>query len=183
MRLMGSKLTSVKVSIALPFIGSVEGTWEADERQRQAAWEMYVELATRISVVPLREDDGLLREALTSLYSLFGTTREILRRHGPEVARPRREGELSFGYLAVAVLNTLIRPLLATWHPELTRYEAQRPAERSVTDHERMWPKAGELRDELERGRGVLLAYAGILGQVAQVPSLLALPSSSEDTR
>jgi hypothetical protein len=60
-----------KVSVSLPFgIGSAE--WEADPTERRAAWSLYVELVTRIAVQPLEIDEGLLREALTSLYSLFG---------------------------------------------------------------------------------------------------------------
>ena len=81
-------LKTVGVKIGLPF-GSVEGTWEADEAQQQAAWEMHVELVTRISIIPLGRDEGLLREALSSFHSLFGTTREILRRNGPAVANAR----------------------------------------------------------------------------------------------
>src|SRR5207244_862732 len=86
---------SVSVSLGLPFgLGSISGTWEPDEEERRAAWEMYVELITRIAVQELRESEGLLREALSSLYTLFGTTRQILRDHGPEVAQPSKRSEL-----------------------------------------------------------------------------------------
>jgi hypothetical protein len=74
-----------KVSVSLPFgIGSAE--WEADPTERRAAWSLYIELVTRIAVQPLEVDEGLLREALTSLYSMFGTTREILKQ-GVKVAK------------------------------------------------------------------------------------------------
>jgi len=62
-----SKLTSVIVKLQLPYIGGVEGTWEPDESERQAAWEMYVELITRISIEELQVNEGLLRETLSSL--------------------------------------------------------------------------------------------------------------------
>src|SRR5207244_6175375 len=104
----------------------VEGTWEPDQAERDAAWEMYVELVTRISVAPLAPDEGLLREALSSLYTVFGTTRAILRKYGPSVARPKGEGTLSLGHLAVAILNRVLRPVLAKWHPMLLHYEATR---------------------------------------------------------
>jgi hypothetical protein len=32
-----AKLASVKVSLKLPYIGGVEGTWEPDESERNAA--------------------------------------------------------------------------------------------------------------------------------------------------
>lgn len=44
------KLKDVKVSLTLPYIGGIEGTWQPDESEKKAAWEMYVELITRISV-------------------------------------------------------------------------------------------------------------------------------------
>jgi hypothetical protein len=70
---------SRNVELTLPFLGKVSGQWAPDEAERQAAWEMYVELATRITIQPLAPGEGLLREALTSYYSLFATTRTILR--------------------------------------------------------------------------------------------------------
>jgi hypothetical protein len=133
-------LTSVNVDLRLGPI-SLGGTWEPDEAEVEAAWEMYIELATRISTQPLREDEGVLREALESLYQLFATTREILRRHGPTVARKKGQGEHSFAELAVYVLNYGLRPLLAKWHPLLADHEARRHEDRSVVEHESAWTR------------------------------------------
>src|SRR6266700_545024 len=100
------KIKELQVSLGLPFgLGAISGSWAPDDAEQEAAWELYVELITRISVEELRPDEGLLREALSSLYSLFATTREILRRHGPAIARPKQGRDLSFGLIAVTVLN------------------------------------------------------------------------------
>ncbi|MFF1472869.1 hypothetical protein OG981_30090 [Streptomyces mirabilis] len=169
---------NVEVRLKLPML-EIAGSWEPNDAERRAAWELYVELITRVSVVPLREDEGLLREALTSLYSLFGTTREILRRHGPQIAEPKRNGQYNFGYLAVAMLNYGVRPLLATWHPALEDWESRRPADRSRRDHERAWPEAAQLRTALNDTRCILAAYADLLATACGVPNLLgAFPSS-----
>ncbi len=101
------KLTTVAVNLTLPYIGGVTGIWEADESEKKAAWEMYVELVTRISAAELTPEDGLLREALSSLYTLFNSTRVILRQYGPTVAQPKGKDQISFGYLAIAILNTV----------------------------------------------------------------------------
>jgi len=167
------KLTSVKVSITLPYIGGIEGTWEPDETERNAAWEMYVELVTRISVAKLKPDEGLLREALSSLYTLFDTTRQILRKYGPSVAQPKGEDKISFGYLAVAILNAVLRPVLAKWHPLLLDYESTKENTLSPLEHERQWEKHEELRQVLNDVRSVLIEYAELLAQVAGVPSLI----------
>jgi hypothetical protein len=61
-------LKQVTVTVSLPFgIGSA--SWEADPTERHAAWELYIELVTRIAVQPIGEELGTLREALNSLLS------------------------------------------------------------------------------------------------------------------
>lgn len=166
------KPDSVKVSLKLPFIGGIEGNWEFDEKEKEAAWEMYVELVTRISVVKLEYDEGLLREALSSLHTLFSTTRNILRQYGPSIATPKGEENLSFGYIAIVILNTLIRPVLSKWHPLLLDYESKK-GNISPLEHERNWDKHDELRDVLEEVRMKLIEYANLLSKVAGVPSLI----------
>lgn len=165
----GPKSIEVKLDLKLLSIG---GTWEPNDAERRAAWELYVELVTRIAAVPLR--DGIAREALTSLYALFGEAREILRRYGPDVAEPKRDGEYNFGFLTVAMLNFAVRPLLSYWHPELEAWEAQRSAAESVKTHEDAWPRIGELRKELERTRTILTSYAAVLAEACGVPDLQA---------
>jgi hypothetical protein len=111
-----------QVTVSLPFgIGSA--SWESDPTERKAAWELYVELVTRIAVQPLASEEGLMREALNSLYSLFGSTREILRTAGPNVGASKK----SVGGIAIAVLNNGLRPLLSKWHPILQEWEGQKP--------------------------------------------------------
>lgn len=174
------KRTSVAVSLRLPFgLGGLEGTWKPSEGEKKAAWEMYVELITRVAVVELGPDEGLLREALSSLYSLFATTRSILREHGPVVAQAGGGGEYSFGLLAVIILNEVLRPVLAKWHPRLLDYESTRPPALSRTDHERAWASRGELRAALDDVRGTLTQYAELLATVAGVP-LLQTPSTHQ---
>ena len=160
------------MKLQLPYIGGIEGNWQPDERERDAAWEMFVELITRAAVIELRAGEGLMGEALTSLYALFDITRGILRKYGPDVAKPKRESDLSFGYLSVTVLNGVLRPLLAKWHPLLLDYESQRGSDVSALEHERAWRHADELRGELERAREALSEYADVLAEVAGIEPL-----------
>lgn len=165
-------IKKVTVKFAVPYLGEIGGEWEPDEAEVKAIWELYVELVTRIAIVELKPGEGLLRESLTSLHSLFGTAREILRRHGPAVARS--EGyKLSFAYLTVAVLNSVLRPVLAKWHPLLQDYEFKKPPECSPLEHESLWGQGGELRAELNQVRTKLLEYARLLEIAAGVRSLV----------
>ncbi len=111
---------------------------------------------------------------MTSLYSLFGTTREVLRKYGPAIAKaPGKSTDPTFGHLAVALLNKVIRPLLAKWHPMLKDYEDLRPQGVSVTEHERKWSKAAELRKNLNDTRLQIVEYANVLAEVAEVSPLV----------
>lgn len=164
---------TVSLNISPQNLGfNLNGKWTLDDKQRAAAWEMYVELVTRISVAELKPDEGLLREALASLYTLYGTTRQLLRKYGPSISQPKGKGKYSFGYLAVVILNCVLRPVLAKWHPLLEDYEASRKEGVSRLEHERKWEKAQELRDVLNETRDILIPYVDLLAEVATVPSL-----------
>lgn len=161
-----SKVKASKLVVGLPFnLGQLELV--PDEAQQRAAWELYVELATRITVQPLDVDEGLMRDALSSLYSVFASTREILRQAGPSVAH----GPNSFGPMAIEVLNKGLRPFLAKWHPLLLSHEQKRLPEVSAGDHERSWERAAEFREELSRVQSQMLIYTEALGKIAGVKS------------
>jgi hypothetical protein len=150
-----------KVSVNLPFgIGGAE--WEADETERKAAWSLYVELVTRITIQSLEADRGLLREALNSLYSMFAITRQILREAGPDVGASRE----SVGGIAIAVLNKGLRPFLSKWHPTLQAWEAQRSPNVSPKEHEKNWSEEPNLRRELKEISINLEQYANALAEI-----------------
>lgn len=175
-------LDTVKVRIGLPFGSSfIEGNWSPDETERQAAWEMLVELSTRVTVVGLGPTEGLLRETLTSYHSLFETTRTILKTAGPAVAGSNER--VSFAHLAVAILNRALRPLLATWHALLEDHETRRPADQSPLEWERTWEHHDELRQAINDVGRTLADYAKLLGTVCDARPLvnLALPPNEPE--
>ena len=155
---------------------SIAGTWTMSKEEKSAAWDMHVELATRVGVQFLQPNEGMVREAVASLHGMFAITREILHRYGPAAGRPR-EGELSFGRIAVAVLNASLRPFLSKWHPLLVDHEALRKDSTSPAAHERSWDRYPEMLDELTELHTVLRNYADLLAEAAGVPSLLDFPT------
>lgn len=167
-----AKLSETKFKINLGFL-ELETTWEIDEIQKKAAWEMYVELATRITTAELKENDSLLREALSSLYSLFGTTRELLKRYGPHIATPGNPDDTTLGHLAVNILNKIVRPVLAKWHPELLDWEQKKETSKTTRQHELEWEHNQELRAILNDTRKNLIEYANVLGTVFGVANLI----------
>jgi hypothetical protein len=154
------KVKTVKAQI--PWVGEVQ--FEAAANARQAAWQLYVEMKTRIATQKLADDEGLLREALDSLYKLFELTREILKEAGPDVgASPQK----SVGGIAIALLNEGLRPFMAKWHPRLKSWEAGKPADRSDKEHENLWPEEAEMRRELGLLSVKLDKYTHELAKVA----------------
>ena len=148
---MALKLRSI--SLNLPFgLGGVDV--EVSEAEVRAAWELYVEFSTRVAAHPLSPGAGSVREALDSLYSLFTTTREVLRAAGPEVG----EGPDALGPLAIRVLNEGLRPFLVEWH---TKVEVAggtlEPDQRAEFDR------------QLEQTRIELVKYVDALARVAGV--------------
>lgn len=153
-----------EVSLSLPFsIGSVK--WVPDRTEQEAAWALYIELVTRISVQRLDLDQGLVREAMNSLYSLFATTREILKKAGPGVGISKN----SVGGIAIMVLNNGLRPFLSKWHPLLHAWESQKPSSLSAKEHERNWSEEAKLRGELEKLRKDLESYSCLLAEIVGV--------------
>ena len=102
-----AKWGMTSLDISTPFL---EMEWQPGDDDRKAAWDLYIELLTRIATQPLPEDDGDEASALDSVHQLFGLTRDALRRHGP--------GCLEFAKIAVLMLNQVLRPFTAHWHRE-----------------------------------------------------------------
>lgn len=96
-------LNSLKFTV--PFM---EMEFSISTADKDAAWELYVELLTRCATRKLKSDAGENDEVLASLYSLFGTTREILKKYKSDC--------VNFSKIAIAVLNQIIRPFLSKWH-------------------------------------------------------------------
>jgi hypothetical protein len=155
-----------EIRVHLPWAG--EMTMTVSKEQRDAAWALYVELSTRISVQRLEADNGSIREALNSLYNLFQITREVLREAGPEVA----DGPQSVGPAAIKILNVGIRPFLSKWHVAFSRFEAQQKPTSSASGFvmdESSWEHYQEFFDALRVMQDNLAQWVFQLARIAGV--------------
>ncbi|MBU2550414.1 MAG: hypothetical protein KKB20_18555 [Proteobacteria bacterium] len=136
--------------------GFVDMKWEPGDADKDAAWELYVELLTRVTTQALSIKEGTEAAALSSIFSLFATTRDILKGHGRAC--------VTFSKVAVVVLNQVIRPFTARWHPvfETGSLEAEQRA---------------EFRSELAALREKLISYSHILAEIADVEDITELES------
>lgn len=132
---------------------SLEIDFKPDDQD--AAWELYVEMLTRIVTQPLPAGSGDEKTALDSVYSLFPTTREILQRHGRKT--------IQFSKVAIPVLNQIVRPFTAKWHKEALAGAFADVAKRS------------EFREELQALQEDLRNYNRLLSDIAGVEDLTDL--------
>lgn len=129
-----------------------------NQADRDAAWEMYIEMLTRIATQPLPTEVGDEKTALESVYRLFGITREILRRHGP--------GTIEFSKVAIPVLNQVVRPFTAKWHKKNLEGALDQEGQRAA------------FRSELQMLQEDLRKYNALLAHVAGVEDLTDLEES-----
>ncbi|MFC4586270.1 hypothetical protein [Sphaerisporangium corydalis] len=157
------RLTEVKVIV--PQVSEL--TFLVNNDSRQAAWQFFVDTVTRISTQPLQDDEGIVREAMNSLYALFQSTRETLKASRPS---PRVPGGQSVEHLAVHMLNAELRPFLGRWHPRLRSFEQEHPGEGEAS-----WPDNAECRAELRRLQGNMYEYAVGFARLAGVSDARAM--------
>ena len=143
-------MTSVKIKT--PFL---EMDWEPTEPDKEAAWELYIELLTRITTQPLNVEHGDEKSALDSVYVIFGITRSIIKSHGREC--------IEFTKIAIVVLNQIIRPFTAKWHKIFL--------ENGFLDLE----ISKSFRDELSQLQSILHTYSRMLADMAGVEDLTEL--------
>ncbi|WP_217207561.1 toll/interleukin-1 receptor domain-containing protein [Streptomyces sp. AC550_RSS872] len=137
------------------------------ESERMAAYDIQVELVTRIGVQELAPGTGSLREALTSLKSLIDFTRATLHTYSVNLERGSASGAPTVQHLAYVLINETIRPFTGTWHPLLSAYESRCPADVAPLDHEAAWPQAEAMRAELSALREPLTRIVAGLGDIS----------------
>ena len=131
------------------------------DADKDAAWDLYVEMLTRIVTQPLPLEAGDEKASLESVYSLVPTTRDILRHHG--------RSAIQFSKVAVPVLNQIIRPFTAKWHKESLAGAFDDESNRTLFRH------------ELEDLQAELRNYSRMLAEIASVEDLTDLATADGD--
>ncbi|XEO79042.1 hypothetical protein WKT22_04083 [Candidatus Lokiarchaeum ossiferum] len=142
-------------------IGFLEMEINFIEEDKNAAWDLYVELLTRITTQPLNDNDGIEITALESIYSIFSTTRKILKKHGRKC--------IQFSKIAIIVLNQVIRPFTAKWH--------------LLSKQGTLNDNNGKLqfRNELKQLQSKLSNYSKLLAEIANVEDLTIIDENQKN--
>lgn len=143
-------MTSLKIK--MPFL---EMDWNPQDEDKAAAWELYIELLTKITSQPLDDAHGDEKTALTSVFSIFETTRDVMKNNGRHC--------LEFTKIAIVVLNQIVRPFTAKWHGLSLNGAFDNPEQ------------CKEFRAELAEIQNVLRIYTKMLADMAGVEDLTEL--------
>jgi hypothetical protein len=159
------------IAINVPQVGRVN--FAVTKGSQYVAWQLFVEGMTRVASQPLAADSGVIREAMTSLYGIFSITREILKDTRPSA---RTGSAPTVEHLALAMLNSEIRPFLSRWHPNLLTWERTHPDE-----HEALWPENAACRAALLETQRRLVRYILSFGELARVPNVRQIVTGTLD--
>ncbi|GIF67857.1 hypothetical protein Ais01nite_58920 [Asanoa ishikariensis] len=161
------RLTDVKITV--PQFSELNFT--VTRESEQVAWKLFVETVTRVATQRLDPGVGHLREALSSIHGVFELTREILKETQPS----RRTGsDPTVEHLAIAMLNSELRPFLTRWHPLLAAWEA-------THDGDTGWPEAAACRADLAKLQSRMRAYVLGFGRLARVPNAAQIVDGTFD--
>ncbi|KAF3978647.1 MAG: hypothetical protein HFP77_00840 [Methylococcales symbiont of Iophon sp. n. MRB-2018] len=147
-------MTSLKIKA--PFL---DMEWKPQDEDKSAAWDLYIELLTRITTQPLVGNHGDEETALKSICSIFPLTREVIKLNGRYC--------IEFTKIAIIILNQKIRPFTAKWH-KLSEQNAFNDAE-----------KCKEFRRELSALQKDLKIYTQMLADMAGVENLVNLENET----
>lgn len=126
--------------------------WSPQEVDKNAAWDIYIELLTRIATQPLADEDGIEQTALESISKLFDLTRNIIKAHGRDC--------VGFARIAIIILNQIVRPFTARWHKLASEGAFEDP------------PQCRQFREELRELQDKLIRYSQMLAEISGVEDL-----------
>jgi hypothetical protein len=136
-----------KISVNLGFLNV---SFEPSDNDKEVAWAIYVELQTRITTQALEDNVGDEQAALASVYKAFIEVREILIEKGRMA--------VFCTPVALAMLNSVIRPFTAKWH------------KKSLTGIFECCQNSTEcklFRDELKLLQDVLIKFAALFSAIS----------------
>lgn len=163
-------------------IGFVKLGADFAEEDRQSAWELYAELATRVALTGKPKDlnctdfsGEVYVESLASLYAFFGEARKIMRQF-PVGATKMNQTEDHLGALIHRFMRDVLRPFLEEWQAEY-RYWWEEQSDKSLPPFERQekYPKIGEMLSQWGDLRAIMRAIQDELARKYRLIDLTKL--------
>lgn len=146
-------------------LGFVKLGADFDEKDRQCAWELYTELATRVALTGKPNDPDctdfsgeVLAESLVSLYTFFGEARKIMRSFPiGQIGELKTDNHL--GALIHRSMRDVLRPFLETWQADFRHWwDASSDKTLSPFERQDQYPKIKQMKAEWSEVRAIMRA-------------------------
>lgn len=146
-------------------IGFIKLGADFEESDRQCAWELYTELATRVAVTGKPKDPDctdfggeVYSESLSSLHVFFGESRKIMRQF-PVGSVSAKGVENHLGALVHRAMRDVLRPFLETWQADY-RYWWENISDKTLSPFERQaqYPRLREMLSQWSDLRAIMRA-------------------------
>lgn len=146
-------------------IGFVKLGGDFTEDDRQCAWELYTELATRVAVTGKPKDPDctdftgeVYAESLASLHTFFGEARKIMRQF-PVGSKNAKGIENHLGALVHRSMRDVLRPFLETWQADY-RFWWENTSDKALPPFERqkVYPKLNDMVSQWSDVRAIMRA-------------------------
>ncbi|MFA5262069.1 MAG: hypothetical protein WC450_12670 [Candidatus Omnitrophota bacterium] len=151
----------INVNLKLPYVNNIKGVWDVKECETQAAWETYIEIVTRILPVNPATHTRRPELELVSIRELFDKIRDILKKFGPSTGQTNLAGGLTFAFLALTIMNVVLRPVLMD-HKLTSGEESRKALDKSPEENT-------QICEQLNTTYAVLIDFCNILTQAAGV--------------
>ena len=142
-------------------LGFVKLGADLSDEDRQCAWELYTEIATRVAVVGKRLDKTgkdfngeLFSESLDSLYNFFRECRGIMRRF--PVGRIKDPRQIHLGVLINRILARVLRPFLEKWSGRYRSWWATASKDGSPYEVQKQFPDCEQFIKEWAEARQIM---------------------------
>lgn len=164
-------------------LGIVSIGGDLSEEDRQCAWELYCELASRVSLMGKEDERGELvftgeiyDQSLDSVYAFFREARGLMRRY--PVGRIAAGDKQHLGFFIAALIEVVLRPFLEKWQASYRywwRCECQRLPQVSPFERQEGYPELQEMLADWQAVRRFCRSAAKELVEQFELPDVMAL--------
>lgn len=147
-------------------IGNNTVTLKYDNKDKEIAYKLWVELSTRKIAIPFDTESDVIDEVYDSWYNFFGIARELLK----EIPCNHINNSTQLISLTERVLNHGLRPHLTTWQAKYRKWYKQKSTEvtnLSPQEIQKTYEKYDELVVDILKTNEKMIFYKNLMYKIA----------------
>jgi hypothetical protein len=154
------------VNVTLP--SGISFEFKAQEEDRKIAWEIFVQIRTRIAAVEFKKGEDSFKDVNVSLFALFTLIREKILGLSLKTVTKDKDGNLVELYFSI--LNHGIRPYLTKWHIPVSHFhERQKDSGKSEIEIDKEFLISNpEIIEDIQTLNFKMKRFAEVLHKIAK---------------